>query len=153
MLAGMKVSISRGTLVMWLCLKCGERIEDQFEVCWNCGTSPTGVQYPTFRRVDKGDGTRVRIKLRCPNPDCGKALSVSNQRAGKGGNCPACGTAVSIPQPQPERVVYQSQEAAWVSAAIIMILVIVVAVLIDMSVETTEERVERYSHEFIVPGI
>lgn len=33
---------------MWQCVKCGETIEDTFEVCWNCGTSEEGIEDPTF---------------------------------------------------------------------------------------------------------
>ena len=34
---------------MWDCTKCGERIEDSFEVCWNCGTWKDGREDPDFR--------------------------------------------------------------------------------------------------------
>ena len=34
---------------MWDCPKCSERIEDTFEVCWNCGTSNDGHEDPDFR--------------------------------------------------------------------------------------------------------
>ena len=33
---------------MWECKKCRERVEDSFEVCWNCGTSRDGVEDPSF---------------------------------------------------------------------------------------------------------
>ena len=29
---------------MWKCAKCGEQIEDNFEICWNCGTGKDGSQ-------------------------------------------------------------------------------------------------------------
>ncbi len=29
---------------MWTCPSCGERIEDQFDACWECGTSGEGVR-------------------------------------------------------------------------------------------------------------
>lgn len=29
---------------MWRCAKCGEQIEDNFEICWNCGTGKDGSQ-------------------------------------------------------------------------------------------------------------
>ena len=38
---------------MWKCTKCGELVEDDFEVCWNCGTSSEGVEDPEFRRADQ----------------------------------------------------------------------------------------------------
>jgi hypothetical protein len=29
---------------MWTCQKCGEKIEDQFDSCWHCGTPRPGDQ-------------------------------------------------------------------------------------------------------------
>jgi len=34
---------------MWECLKCGEHVEDSFDVCWACGTSRDGIEDPTFQ--------------------------------------------------------------------------------------------------------
>ena len=36
-------SVSEGEDNMWKCEKCGEHIESDFEVCWNCGTEKKGV--------------------------------------------------------------------------------------------------------------
>ena len=33
---------------MWHCQKCGEELEDNFDACWNCGTSKEGVEDPEF---------------------------------------------------------------------------------------------------------
>jgi len=33
---------------MWQCVKCHERLEDNFDVCWNCGTSRDGTEDPAF---------------------------------------------------------------------------------------------------------
>ena len=33
---------------MWECSKCHEAIEDEFAVCWNCGTSKDGTEDPEF---------------------------------------------------------------------------------------------------------
>jgi hypothetical protein len=33
---------------MWTCSKCGEGLEDTFDVCWSCGTSREGVVDPHF---------------------------------------------------------------------------------------------------------
>src|SRR5438445_5230531 len=33
---------------MWTCSKCGERLDEGFEVCWSCGTSIDGVEDPDF---------------------------------------------------------------------------------------------------------
>ena len=34
---------------MWECKKCGESVEDTFDVCWKCSTSMDGVEDPSFR--------------------------------------------------------------------------------------------------------
>ncbi len=34
---------------MWECPKCGEGVDEPFDVCWACGTSRDGVEDPTFR--------------------------------------------------------------------------------------------------------
>src|SRR5271156_6576442 len=41
-------------VLMWDCPKCRERIADEFQVCWKCGTSWDGVEDPTFVRVQDG---------------------------------------------------------------------------------------------------
>lgn len=33
---------------MWKCAKCGESIDDSFDVCWACGTGSDGVETPGF---------------------------------------------------------------------------------------------------------
>jgi hypothetical protein len=37
---------------MWTCPRCGEEVDDGFEVCWWCGTSIDGVPDPHF--LDEG---------------------------------------------------------------------------------------------------
>jgi uncharacterized protein YbjQ (UPF0145 family) len=37
---------------VWECKKCRERVENSFEVCWNCGTSRDGTEDPSFRHAD-----------------------------------------------------------------------------------------------------
>jgi hypothetical protein len=38
---------------MWTCPKCGTKVDPSFDVCWSCGTSPEGVEDPTFVRADE----------------------------------------------------------------------------------------------------
>jgi hypothetical protein len=33
---------------MWTCPKCHSKVDPSFEVCWKCGTTPEGVEDPTF---------------------------------------------------------------------------------------------------------
>jgi uncharacterized protein YbjQ (UPF0145 family) len=54
---------------MWNCKKCYERVEDSFDVCWNCGTSKDGVEDPSFRRDAEAEvdaeawhGTKERVQ-------------------------------------------------------------------------------------------
>ena len=37
---------------MWQCAKCGESVEDSFDVCWSCGTSSDGVEDPSFQNAE-----------------------------------------------------------------------------------------------------
>jgi hypothetical protein len=37
---------------MWTCPKCHAKVDPSFEVCWQCGTTPDGVEDPTFVRAD-----------------------------------------------------------------------------------------------------
>src|SRR5438874_928588 len=37
---------------MWTCPKCGTKVDPSFEVCWSCGTTPEGVEDPTFVRAE-----------------------------------------------------------------------------------------------------
>jgi hypothetical protein len=48
---------------MWQCKKCREKLEDSFDVCWNCGTSKEGVEDPGFRREGTGEDTAVRAGM------------------------------------------------------------------------------------------
>jgi Putative prokaryotic signal transducing protein len=39
---------------MWKCPKCSENLNDEFEVCWSCGTTREGVVNPDFLNGDTG---------------------------------------------------------------------------------------------------
>jgi hypothetical protein len=38
---------------MWNCPKCGAKVDPTYEVCWRCGTSPDGVEDPSFVTADE----------------------------------------------------------------------------------------------------
>jgi hypothetical protein len=40
---------------MWQCPKCRSSVDDSFEVCWSCGTTPDGIEDPNFVTADEGD--------------------------------------------------------------------------------------------------
>ena len=44
---------------MWNCEQCGEKIEDSFDVCWNCGTAMDGSKDPEFVKVRDVDESRT----------------------------------------------------------------------------------------------
>jgi hypothetical protein len=44
---------------MWKCVKCSEKLEDSFDVCWSCGTSKDGVEDPNFRKADDVPPERI----------------------------------------------------------------------------------------------
>jgi hypothetical protein len=37
---------------MWTCPKCGSKVDQNFEVCWSCGTSRDGEEDPSFVLAD-----------------------------------------------------------------------------------------------------
>jgi hypothetical protein len=33
---------------MWKCPKCSQKVDDDYEICWKCGTSVDGIENPAF---------------------------------------------------------------------------------------------------------
>src|SRR6476620_11110926 len=46
---------SSGVPTMWSCPKCHSKVDDEFEVCWSCGTTPEGVEDPDFVTADEAE--------------------------------------------------------------------------------------------------
>jgi hypothetical protein len=40
---------------MWRCPTCRNKVDDSFEVCWSCGTTPEGVADPDFLTADAAE--------------------------------------------------------------------------------------------------
>ena len=40
---------------MWRCPKCHSKVDDSFDVCWSCGTTPDGVEDPDFVTADEAE--------------------------------------------------------------------------------------------------
>jgi hypothetical protein len=38
---------------MWQCPKCRSEVDDSFQVCWSCGTTPDGIEDPNFVTADQ----------------------------------------------------------------------------------------------------
>jgi len=48
--------------VMWRCLKCGEEVEDHFDLCWNCQANRRGLRQ--FKPIVEDDPDDERVKAR-----------------------------------------------------------------------------------------
>jgi hypothetical protein len=51
---------------MWTCPKCGSQVDSSFDVCWNCGTTPEGVEDPTFVKADDVVAAESPVDLDMP---------------------------------------------------------------------------------------
>jgi hypothetical protein len=40
---------------MWTCPKCHAKVDDGFEICWSCGTTPDGIEDPDFITADEAE--------------------------------------------------------------------------------------------------
>jgi hypothetical protein len=40
---------------MWRCPKCRSKVDDSFDVCWSCGTTPDGIEDPDFVTADEAE--------------------------------------------------------------------------------------------------
>jgi hypothetical protein len=40
---------------MWQCPKRRSKVDDSFDVCWSCGTTPDGLEDPDFVTADEAD--------------------------------------------------------------------------------------------------
>jgi hypothetical protein len=54
---------------MWTCPKCGAKVDPSFEVCWQCGTTPDGVEDPTFVPADAVPPAESPLDLDMPPGD------------------------------------------------------------------------------------
>jgi hypothetical protein len=54
---------------MWTCPKCANKVDPSFEVCWNCGTTPDGVEDPDFVSADAAPPSESPLDLEMPEGD------------------------------------------------------------------------------------
>jgi hypothetical protein len=40
---------------MWTCPNCESKVDDSFDICWSCGTTPEGVEDPEFVTADESE--------------------------------------------------------------------------------------------------
>lgn len=76
---------------MWTCPKCGTKVDPSFDVCWNCGTSPEGVEDPGFVRAD--DAAPIADPLYDPIAEPAATPAVG---AADGGELVVCYQALSL---------------------------------------------------------
>lgn len=61
---------------MWKCPTCGEKHDDAFEVCWNCGTFIDGRRTPNFEREQGPEESRGGSTTSAgPGPSCSRCGS------------------------------------------------------------------------------
>lgn len=58
---------------MWSCPKCHSKVDDDFDVCWQCGTTADGVEDPQFVKADDAApiADPVYDPVAQPGPDLG----------------------------------------------------------------------------------
>jgi hypothetical protein len=71
---------------MWQCVKCGERHEDSFELCWNCGTSSDGIEDSSFCKADEADTEPE------PDPEIADGTGIDEPAHKSPLSCPRCDT-------------------------------------------------------------
>jgi hypothetical protein len=49
---------------MWQCPKCKSKVDDSFDVCWSCGTTPDGIKDPDFVSADDADPIPDEVPLK-----------------------------------------------------------------------------------------
>lgn len=74
---------------MWTCPKCATKVDPTFEVCWRCGTSPEGVEDPSFILADDAG------PLEDPVPVADDGTTIEMPQLGAGGLVP-CYQALSL---------------------------------------------------------
>ena len=57
---------------MWQCPKCRSEVDNSFEICWSCGTTPDGIEDPDFVTADEAN--RVASK----QPQASTAMSLAD---------------------------------------------------------------------------
>jgi hypothetical protein len=60
---------SSGALPMWNCPKCDSKVDEDFELCWNCGTSRDGEEDPAFVRAEDVAPDPSPLELKMPEGD------------------------------------------------------------------------------------
>jgi hypothetical protein len=54
---------------MWRCPNCRKEVDDSFGVCWACGTTPDGIEDPSFVTADEADRIDDEVAEKKPKFD------------------------------------------------------------------------------------
>jgi hypothetical protein len=54
---------------MWRCPNCRKEVDDSFGVCWACGTTPDGIEDPSFVTADEADRIDDEVAEKKPRFD------------------------------------------------------------------------------------
>lgn len=54
---------------MWTCPKCAAKVDPNFDVCWQCGTTRDGIEDPTFVRAEDVPPAESPLDLDMPAGD------------------------------------------------------------------------------------
>jgi predicted nucleic-acid-binding Zn-ribbon protein len=82
---------------MWKCKKCGERIEDSFVICWNCGTSRDGLEGHSFQKPDGAETEQAEGIMAAHPPAPSSASPYRTRQRQAQSACPKCGSRQVIP--------------------------------------------------------
>ncbi len=53
----------------WHCPKCAEVVDDDFDLCWSCGTSADGIEDPNFVSADDAEPIPLEPSPEFPDDD------------------------------------------------------------------------------------
>ena len=81
---------------MWICKKCAEKIEDQFDTCWSCGTEKSGAGLDGKKQKNTWVQKSGSQKSKSIRKDIKNELSVQHQEKNPALTiCKDCGGRVS----------------------------------------------------------
>jgi len=80
-----RTTLCERVLVMWTCPKCSEDIDDEFDVCWNCGTDTEGNVDPEFETADAPNDEPIVVEAWDTERLRSSPLTISNVNYGAGG--------------------------------------------------------------------
>ena len=138
---------------MWECGKCHEKVEDTFDVCWNCGTSREGFVDPDFQREDTGDDTAVRRGL------TGDGAAPQSTVPRTAPPSPPAAPGPAVPPAEGERagadhpVAHLLVKVFRVLAVVVAILYLIVLVVLIRAASQAEEMARKVGRTVELPGV